>query len=132
MNQFFQATAGKTTVPMAMEQVSLLLACLSEPGLLTDAQGRIEYVNHAWEALHGFTLAEVCGQTPRVVNSGRTSPDLFVGLWRSITQGKSWQGELINQRKDKTLYQTQLAIVPLHDPQGTLTHLWDSARCYFG
>jgi PAS domain S-box-containing protein len=90
--------------------------------IITDVQGTILEVNHAVEALTGYTREEMIGQTPRLFKSGIHAAEVFSGLWQTILNRGSWQGELTNRRKDGTLFQCSITISPIVDPQGRLTH----------
>jgi PAS domain S-box-containing protein len=90
--------------------------------IITDVQGTILEVNHAVEMLTGYTRQEMIGQTPRLFKSGVHPAEVFTGLWQTILNRGSWQGELTNRRKDGTLFQCSITISPIVDPQGRLTH----------
>src|SRR5262249_39908949 len=90
--------------------------------IITDLQGRILKVNHALEQMTGFARQELEGQSPRVFKSGAHPSDFYANMWRTILSRNSWQGEVINRRKDGTLVPTSMTISPMVDPQGRLTH----------
>ncbi|MCI0379347.1 MAG: response regulator [Gemmataceae bacterium] len=90
--------------------------------LITDLQGVIQHVNGALERMFGYEREELAGQTPRVFKSNIHARELYEELWRSILARSSWQGELINRRKDGTLLDVSLAISPILDSRGQLTH----------
>jgi PAS domain S-box-containing protein len=109
-----------------LEQTNRLLAQALESAhdgiIITDVQGTILEVNHALEVLTGYSREEMIGQTPRLFKSGIHPNELFAGLWQTILNRDSWQGELTNRRKDGTLFQCSITISPIVDPQGRLTH----------
>jgi PAS domain S-box-containing protein len=72
--------------------------------VITDPSGAIEYVNPRFEQVTGYTASEVLGKNPSIVKSGLTPPEVYRELWRAITLGGSWQGELQNRRKDGSLF----------------------------
>jgi diguanylate cyclase (GGDEF)-like protein/PAS domain S-box-containing protein len=90
--------------------------------MITDLDGKIEYVNPKFTAATGYTLEEVCGQTPRVLKSGKTSPEVYEQLWRTILSGKEWRGEFLNRRKDGRLYWEYSSISAILDSKGSITH----------
>jgi len=90
--------------------------------VVTDRDGRIEYVNKAFSEISGYGVEEVVGQTPRLLNSGQMSPEVFRDLWHSITTGGSWQGELCNRRKDGALYWEHATISQVKDDHGEVNH----------
>jgi PAS domain S-box-containing protein len=85
--------------------------------VITDTNGVIEWVNPAFTRLTGYTEAEAVGQNPRLLNSGKQSKAFYAELWRTIIAGTVWRGEVINRRKDGTLYTERMTITPvLSDP----------------
>jgi len=68
--------------------------------LLTDPQGRIEYVNSHLVQLTGYSLEEIRGRTPSIFHSGETSDQLYASLWGTIRAGHVWKGELLNRKKN--------------------------------
>jgi diguanylate cyclase (GGDEF)-like protein/PAS domain S-box-containing protein len=90
--------------------------------VLTDAGHRIVYVNPAFTAITGYTLAEAIGQTPRLLQSGRHGKSFYRDMWLSLRDRGTWSGEIWNRRKDGTLYLEWLDINALHDEEGRTTH----------
>ncbi len=90
--------------------------------MITDLQGRLEHVNGALERMFGYARDELLGQTPRLLKSGAHPREFYEEMWRTILARTSWQGELVNQRKDGTLLDTSLTISPILDSRGQLTH----------
>lgn len=90
--------------------------------VISDTAGCIEYVNPKFCAVTGCTPAEVLGQNPRVLKSGKTSPEEYGELWRRITSGQEWRGEFHNRRKNGELYWKSAVISPIKDERGTITH----------
>ena len=90
--------------------------------VITDSDGAIEYVNPAFEAQTGFTRAEVLGQNPRILKSGKHEQALYEQLWETVLSGEVWEAEVINRRKDGALYYTDQVISPITDDDGEITH----------
>ncbi|MTJ84258.1 MAG: EAL domain-containing protein [Telmatospirillum sp.] len=90
--------------------------------MVTDTDGRIEYVNRAFSEVSGYGVAEAIGQTPRLLNSGLMSPKVFRDLWKSITAGSNWQGELCNRKKDGALFWEHATVSPIKDDSGSIAH----------
>ena len=89
--------------------------------VITDTEGRIQYVNPAFTAMTGYTSAEAVGQYPRTLKSGQHPTAFYRDLWGTISSGRVWQGELINRRKDGTLYHEEMQITPVHGSKGEIT-----------
>ena len=90
--------------------------------LISDLQGRIEYVNPAFERNTGFSAEFAVGRTPNILYSGLNSDELYQSLWRTLQDGQPWQGELMNRRKNGSVYLDRAIITPLRSPQGDITH----------
>ena len=90
--------------------------------IITDAEGSIEYVNPKFTEVTGYTAEEALGQNPRILNSGETPEEVFEELWSSVIAGKEWQGELLNRKKDGSLYWAFLSLSPIFDTDGNITH----------
>ncbi len=87
--------------------------------VLTDTQGLIRWVNPYFEKLTQFTLEEVSGKKPKVLSSGMTSKVLIRDLWETILSGLPWHGELINRKKDGSLFYSKSIITPVKAEDGT-------------
>jgi len=90
--------------------------------MITDLQGKVEHVNGALERMFGYSREELLGQAPRLLKSGLHPRSFFEEMWRTVLARTSWQGELVNKRKDGTLLDTSLTISPILDGRGQLTH----------
>ncbi|OJX79264.1 PAS domain S-box protein [Magnetospirillum sp. 64-120] len=86
--------------------------------LISDAQGRIEYVNPAFSDMTGYHRDEVLGQSPRMLRSDQTPPEVFADMWQTIGAGSQWRGELVNQRKDGSVYWESMTVAPVRDGDG--------------
>jgi PAS domain S-box-containing protein len=90
--------------------------------IVTDVDGMVEYVNPKFEDLSGYTLAEIRGQNPRILQSGETPGPVYQELWRTILSGQTWNGELKNRRKDGSFYFERVSISPVRDDHGEIRH----------
>ena len=88
--------------------------------ILTEPDGTISWVNPAFTALTGYGPEEVIGKNPRLLQSGKQDPSFYADLWQTISSGNVWAGELINQRKDGTLYHEEMTITPVRDTGGAI------------
>jgi two-component system cell cycle sensor histidine kinase/response regulator CckA len=89
---------------------------------VTDREGRFTWVNAAFSELTGYSLDEVLGQNPRILKSGRHERQIYEELWKTILSGQVWKGELINRRKDGSLYTEAQSIAPVFDADGEISH----------
>ena len=83
--------------------------------VITDTDGKIQYVNPAFTAMTGYTSEEAVGQHTRILKSGRQPAAFYEELWNTIRSGRVWHGELINRRKDGTFYTEEMRITPVRD-----------------
>jgi PAS domain S-box-containing protein len=90
--------------------------------LITDPDGRIEYVNPAFETISGHPMTEVVGQTPRFLQSGEHPGEFYRDLRETMAAGRPWRGRIINRRKDGGLFHVETTISPARDPDGRLAH----------
>jgi PAS domain S-box-containing protein len=90
--------------------------------VLTDTNGEIQYVNAAFTDLTGYGSDEVLGQNLRILKSSRQPPATYGQLWTTIRSGKVWHGELINRRKDGTLYHEDMRITPVKGSNGEIVN----------
>lgn len=91
--------------------------------LITNPAGEIEWVNPAFTTLTGFTPEEALGKNPReLVQSGEQDQAFYRELWETILAGEVWHGELINRRKDGSLYSEKQTITPLKNADGRISH----------
>lgn len=85
---------------------------------ITDRDGKILWVNPAFSKLTGYEVEELAGQNPRVLKSGEHAREFYENLWMTITAGNVWHGELINKRKDGSLYHEEMTVTPVCNDQG--------------
>ncbi|HEX7573635.1 MAG TPA: PAS domain S-box protein [Bacteroidota bacterium] len=90
------------------------------PIQITDAQGRMVYVNPAFEKATGFTKEELIGSNPSKISSGKFPKQFWKRAWDEINAGKVWTGEIENTRKNGDALFTQLLISPIVDGEGTV------------
>ncbi len=91
-----------------------------ESVVITDAEGAIQYVNPAFEAITGYTREEALGENPRILKSGLQDQAFYEDLWNTISGGKPWKGRFSNRRRDGTVYIEETAISPVKDPRGRI------------
>lgn len=80
---------------------------------MTELDGRITYVNPAFERLYGYSEGEVVGKTPKILNSGRQRAEYYGFLWRELLAGRSFRGEHINKTRSGSLVHVEVAVSPV-------------------
>ena len=96
--------------------------------LITDREGRIQYVNPAFEKLTGYAKEEACGKTPRILKSGEQGSDTYPELWKTLLAGRVFRGILVNRKKNGDLYYVEESISPVRDANGEITHFIANGR----
>ena len=90
--------------------------------VITDIKGNIEYSNPKFTELTGYRLEEAIGKNPRFLQSGKTSVETYNNLWKTITSGGEWKGELCNKKKNGDLYRELVSISPVKNDKDIVTH----------
>lgn len=95
----------------------------SDSIVITDIDANIQWANVAFEKLTGYDISEIIGKKPKeFVKSGFQSEEFYTDLWETILSNKSWKGELINKRKDNSLYYEELSITPICNEKNEIEH----------
>ncbi|MEZ4485567.1 MAG: PAS domain S-box protein [Syntrophotaleaceae bacterium] len=125
---FHDITARKTTEERLRQskELSRKLSTAVEQSptaiIITDLDGTIEYANPQFLQMTGYTESGVIGQSSRLLKSGYMPHGFYKDLWRTISGGKTWKGEILNRRKDGSLYWELNAISPIRDGLNCITH----------
>jgi len=90
--------------------------------VITDREGIIEYVNHAFEVVTGYTSEEAVGKTPSILKSGTREQVYYEKMWKTILSGKVFRAEVVNKKKNGDLFYEQKTISPIFDENKTITH----------
>lgn len=112
----------RTNAEQEIRKLSVAIEQSPSTIVVTDTEGRIEYVNPKFAKLTGYTPDEVYGENPRIFKSGVHPPEFFSDLWKTITSGKEWRGEFCNKKKNGDLYWEQASISPIRNSDGKITN----------
>jgi PAS domain S-box-containing protein len=108
-----------------LDQIKLQSAALNRAAnaiAITDYQGAVIWVNRSFTLLTGYSLKEVYGHTLSILKSGQHDKAFYHRLWKTINDGRVWEGETVNRKKDASLYIEQQTITPVLDGDGRITH----------
>ena len=99
------------------EQMLILQAAALESAanaiFITDRSGTIKWVNRAFERMSGYSADEVLGQNPRVLCSHYHDDEFYQQLWRTVLAGEVWRGEVVERRRDGSLYTVVQTVTPI-------------------
>ena len=101
-------------------QISAIHEALEKTALvsMTDAQGDIVYANDRFTEISGYSRDELVGRNHRILKSGQQPQSLFDDLWKTVSGGKVWHGEILDRAKDGSFYWTETSIAPILDDHG--------------
>ncbi|HUI07519.1 MAG TPA: PAS domain S-box protein [Verrucomicrobiae bacterium] len=105
-----------------MQLQSTALEAAANGIVITDREGRILWINPAFAKLTGYKPSEVIGKNPRVLKSGQHTKAFYRNLWQTVLSGRVWHGEIINKRKNGSLYTEEMTITPVCNAAGEITH----------
>lgn len=112
----------------ALWKLSSAIEQTADSVIITDRNGIIEYVNHAFEELTGYAKEEAIGKTPAIVKSGLMDKKFYEQLWGTILSGKVFRAELANRKKSGELYYEIKTITPLKDGQGNILYFVSTGK----
>lgn len=107
----------------AEKQLKLLSRAIDQSPItvvITDKDGNIEYVNPKFIELTGYSMEEVEGKNPRLLQSGGQTREFYQNLWETILSGNDWHGELQNRKKNGDIYWESAVISSIVDNQGEI------------
>ncbi len=122
---FTAIVRDRTAEVMREAQMHKLVRALDQSSnliFITDRTGTIEFVNAMFIEVTGYSAEEAIGQTPRLLQSGGTPPQVYAELWDTVLGGREWRGELRDRRKDGREFWASVTITPLRDDTGAVTN----------
>ncbi|MEF8730098.1 MAG: diguanylate cyclase [Accumulibacter sp.] len=91
--------------------------------VITDVDATVVWANPAFTRMTGISLADAVGTRPsEMLNAGQQDQEFYQRMWETILDGRVWSGELVNRRKDGSLYDEALTISPVTDINGRIQH----------
>jgi nitrogen fixation negative regulator NifL len=121
----FAAARDISERKQAERQLEVLTTALESAAngiILTDSYGAIMWSNPAFSQMTGYTKEEIIGKNPGFLKSGKQDREFYQDLWSTILVGTVWRGEIINRRKDGSLYYEEQTITPVIDQNGNITN----------
>ncbi len=130
INAFNQSQLAETALRKNQKMMEGILSELEDQKLvldqhaivsIADIKGNITYANEKFCQLSGYTLEELTGQNHRLVKSDEHHRAFYRNLWKTISSGETWHGEIKNRAKDGTHYWVDATIVPFKNTYGKIT-----------
>jgi PAS domain S-box-containing protein len=91
--------------------------------VITDADGRVQYVNPKYTQVSGYTLEEIVEENIPVLREGHPSEESYQEFWSAVRAGREWQGELTYQRPGGTPVWESVQVSCLRGPTGEIANL---------
>ena len=104
-----------------MRRLALAIEQSADLIVITDTDGRIEYVNPAFVRVSGYTRAEVIGENPRLLKSGVHDPAFYTVMWANLASGQPFTADFTNRQQDGSLFHEESVISPIVDEAGEIT-----------
>ncbi|MBU1329268.1 MAG: EAL domain-containing protein [Gammaproteobacteria bacterium] len=122
----FIGTASDVTQRRADEdslrQAAAVFEATQEGVLVTDAQQRIVHINPAFSRITGYSEAQILGQDPSLLKSGRHDSAFYANMWQMLHNQGGWSGEIWNRRRNGEIYPQWQCIRAIHDETGAIRH----------
>ena len=117
---YFRLKEKRQQLESALAEIYNQQQALNEHAIvsITDVKGNITYVNEKFLQISGYTIEELIGQNHRMVQSGEHSREFFRELWRTVSSGHVWHGQVKNRAKNGSYYWVEATIVPFMDQAG--------------
>jgi PAS domain S-box-containing protein len=98
--------------------LSTVLESAANAIMITDADGSITWVNAAFAELTGYALTDIVGKNPRFLKSGKHADEFYREMWQVVSNGGTWHGQIVNRRRDGSLYTEEQTICPVRGAYG--------------
>lgn len=121
MGQWIGRESQRARSEARMSKLSGALEQAADAVMITDKNRVIEYVNPSFESMTGYAKEEVVGRPADVLRSGFHDQKFYDQIWSLISGGKAFRGELVNRKKDGSIYHEQRTITPLKDQSGEIS-----------
>lgn len=118
----FQDISDPLSGLSAFQLADRVIDATQQAVMITDLDGRIVRVNRAFETITGWPAADALGHTPRILSSGKQSREFYQRMWEALRADGYWEGELLNRRRDGSLFTEHIDISCLRDDAGQPSH----------
>jgi len=108
--------------------ISAALEQTTDVVMVTKADGSIDYVNPAFEAITGYSQDEVIGHNSRFLKSDKHDQNFYQTMWDTLLKGENFSDVFINARKDGSIYYEEKTITPVRTQSGEITHFISTGK----
>ncbi len=120
-----ESRSRQDQVEGALEQLRLMAKAFEHSGeaiVITGPDNAILATNRDFSRLTGYSQEEALGKNPRILKSGKESPEFYRAMWETLLRENFWQGEIWDKRKDGSLYPKWLTITVFRDEAGEVVN----------
>jgi PAS domain S-box-containing protein len=90
--------------------------------VITDIDGRAQYVNSKFTAVTGRTLEDIFDRNIEVLRDGHPNEISYQDFWATVRAGAEWRGELSTTRSDGSIVWESVKVSCLRSPAGEITN----------
>ena len=122
---FANRVAVALLVTQEQQQLRLLSAAMNSATnamYIAERDGTIVWFNQGLSLFSGYSYDEIMNRNPRMFSSGEHDKAFWKEMWQTVLKGGAWRGDVVNRRKDGSLFNVVQNITPLYNHQGELTH----------
>ncbi|MFT5549618.1 MAG: diguanylate cyclase (GGDEF)-like protein/PAS domain S-box-containing protein [Candidatus Azotimanducaceae bacterium] len=116
------ANEEKERLLQKLKRAASVFSSAHESIMITDSTATITEVNDAFSYITGYSPDDVLGKNPRIIQSGRQSPEFYVEMWDTILTKGHWHGEIWNRRKNGDIYPERMTISAVKSDAGLVQH----------
>ena len=111
-----------------LRKLSYVVEQTADHVMITSKNGKIEYINPAFERQTGYTREETIGQRASILKSGKHSPEFYRNLWKTILAGKVFRDVIINKKKNGELFYEEKTITPIKNQKGEIIYFVSTGK----
>jgi len=113
---------GQLRLSEERQRLTAAIEQAAEHVIITDAEGRIVYVNPAFEKTTGYAAHQMLGEPAQILGSECENADAYEELQAALADGRTWRGRLVNKARDGSRYTVAASVTPVRNGQGTIVN----------
>ncbi len=118
----FRDTTTRRQIDSQMRLLTHALEAAANGIIISNLDGTVLWVNPAFTELTGYVSGDIIGKSTRILKSGQHSREFYAEMWKTIKAGRVWRGEILNRRKDGSLYFEEMSITPVLNEWGKISN----------